>query len=73
MLGLLFAVLLIVAVLAVAAGRRREAPLPPEEAWRESLREPDEPLDIEEIRRAEADWESDGGLDWEDEDESWRG
>jgi len=73
MMGLLFAVLLIVAILVVM--RRGRAPAShQEEPWRASLREEvDEPLDLEEIRRAEEEWEAEGGLDWEEEDESWRG
>jgi hypothetical protein len=71
MLGLLFALLLVVAVL-VAASRRRESPVLADEPWRESLLEDDEPLDIEEIRRAEAEW-AEGAYEWEEDDESWRG
>ncbi len=74
MLGLLFAVLLVIAVL-VIAGRRRSATVPADEPWRQSLVEEDdnEPLDIEEIRRAEAEWAAEEAFDWEEEDESWRG
>jgi hypothetical protein len=72
MLGLLFAVLLVIAVLVVAA-RRRNAPVPADEPWRQSLVQDDEPLDIEEIRRAEAEWAAEEAFDWEEEDESWRG
>jgi hypothetical protein len=73
MLGLLFAILLVIAVLLVAS-RRRDVDPAGDEPWRASLREEDdEPLDIEEIRRAEAEWAAEGAYDWEDEDESWRG
>ncbi|CAN5744086.1 hypothetical protein BH23GEM6_BH23GEM6_07820 [soil metagenome] len=73
MMGLLFAVLLMAAIFMVI--RRGRAPTSsPEEPWRASLREnEDEPLDLEEIRLAEEEWEAEGGLDWEEEDESWRG
>jgi hypothetical protein len=74
MLGLLFAVLLVIAVL-VAARRRRDPVEDAAEPWRASLREldDDEPLDIEEIRRAEAEWAAESTFDWEEDDESWRG
>jgi hypothetical protein len=72
MIGLVFALLLIAAVVLVA--RRRSSPEPPlDEPWRASLREDAEPLDIEEIRRAEEEWAAEGGLEWEEDNESWRG
>jgi hypothetical protein len=72
MIGLLFALLLVAAVILVV--RRRNRPdVPLAEPWRESLREDAEPLDIEEIRRAEEEWATEGGLEWEEDNDSWRG
>jgi hypothetical protein len=72
MIGLLFALLLVAAVILVA--RRRQGPeIPADEPWRASLNEDAEPLDIDEIRRAEEEWATEGGLDWEEDDDGWRG
>jgi hypothetical protein len=72
MIGLLFALLLVAAVILVA--RRRQSPVVPvDEPWRESLNDGTEPLDIEEIRRAEEEWATEGGLEWEEDDDGWRG
>jgi hypothetical protein len=76
MFGLLFALFLMIAAAALFTRRRRE-PDHGDEPWRASLREEDdEPLDLEEIRRAEEEWaaesEAEGGWE-EDDDEPWRG
>lgn len=65
------------AILALVAGflalrRRRGYESVETEPWRASLAEEDEPLDLEEIRRAEEEWLGDGEWDGEAEDESWR-
>lgn len=71
MYGILFALLVLIAVLALLF-RGRPAP-EADEPWRASLREDDEPLDIDEIRRAEEEWGAGGG-DWEvEEGDEWRG
>ncbi|CAN5671673.1 MAG: hypothetical protein H0U67_10130 [Gemmatimonadetes bacterium] len=72
MIGLLFALFLVAAVVLVAR-RRRSPKTPVDEPWRESLQEDAEALDIVEIRRAEEEWAAEGGLEWEDDNESWRG
>ncbi|HUE97437.1 MAG TPA: hypothetical protein VMN39_12310 [Longimicrobiaceae bacterium] len=72
----------LMALLVVAGGvllRRRQPIGEDREPWRASLREEeeDEPLDLEEIRRAEDEWlaeEAWAEEDWQDDpdDESWR-
>lgn len=69
--------LTLLGVLALLAGlaalRRRRRPPEPEEPWRRSL-EDDEPLDLEEIRRAEEEFLA-GGVEEdfdEDDGEPWR-
>lgn len=62
------------AILVIVGGvllrNRRAVPTSEEEPWRASLDE-DEPLDLEEIRRAEAEWSADAeGFD-EPDDETW--
>jgi hypothetical protein len=74
MVGLILASLLAVAVAVVLLRGPRRQPLD-DEPWRASLREPedDEPLDMEEIRRAEEEWGADGES-WDgNDDEPWRG
>lgn len=64
----------LLAVLGAAAAmrRRRGYEDPGEEPWRASLQRDDEPLDVEEIRRAEDEWLEEDG--WSDAagDEEWR-
>jgi hypothetical protein len=72
MIGLLFALLLVAAVILVAR-RRANPPGLEDEPWRESLEDDAEALDIDEIRRAEEEWAAEGGLEWEEDNESWRG
>jgi hypothetical protein len=52
--------------------RRRQPEQFADEPWRASLREDDEPLDMDEIRRAEDEWLTDSGWEGPDEEESWR-
>jgi hypothetical protein len=65
------------AIFVLAAGflvRRRRRHPADTESWRASL-PPDEPLDVEGIRRAEAEWEAEeeGWVDSDDDsDETWR-
>lgn len=63
------------AIITVGAfiARRRATHYFEEEAWRESLDDGEEPLDMDEIREAEEEWlEESAWQDLED-DESWRG
>ena len=67
---------MLMAIAVIAGGmmmmrRRRAYEASEHEPWRASLNE-DEPLDLDEIRRAEEDWLEDEG--WEDrpEEEAWR-
>lgn len=65
MFWLSLTLLAIIAAIAVTVRRRRYTGIE-DEPWRASL-EDDEPLDMDEIRAAEEEWN-----DWED-DESWKG
>ena len=71
MFWILMAVLVLLGA-ALVFRRRGRYESPREEPWRSSLEPSDEPLDIEEIRRAEDEWLQEDG--WRDppEDESWR-
>ena len=65
-------VLTILSIVAGVAAIRRRSPSSIErEPWEPDPAD-DEPLDLDEIRRAEAEWEADQG--WEDppEEEAWR-
>ncbi len=70
MLWLLMALFVIVGGVMMLR-RKAEFVAGEDEPWRQSLGE-DEPLDIDEIRRAEEEWSD--TAEWEDppEDESWR-
>jgi hypothetical protein len=72
MLWVLMALLVLVAGMSMML-RRREYETVESEPWRASLADQDEPLDMEEIRRAEDEWLA--TEEWGDsaEDESWRG
>ena len=71
MFWLLLTVLLIVGAVAALLRRRRYESVDAE-PWRASLGEDDEPLDLEEARRAEEEFLADDWRDDED-DEGWRG
>lgn len=69
----------LMALLVVAAGflvRSRSRPTVEDEPWRASLEDEDEPLDLDEIRRAEDEWlaeEEWAGETWQEEgEEDWR-
>ncbi|MBA2246145.1 MAG: hypothetical protein H0W11_14410 [Gemmatimonadetes bacterium] len=67
---MMLAILLVVGALLMIARRRRYETVE-EEPWRASLAEDDEPLDMEQARRAEEEFLADS---WqEDDDEPWRG
>lgn len=69
MFWMMLAVLVVVGALLMIARRRRYETVE-EEPWRASLVEDDEPLDIEEVRRAEEEFLAEP---WqEDEEEPWR-
>lgn len=70
MFWILMAILVVMGA-ALVLRRRRQYETPRQEPWRSSLAK-DEPLDLEEIRRAEDEWLQEDA--WEDlpEDESWR-
>lgn len=69
MFWLLLALLVVLGAYSMAR-RRRSYHSTAAEPWRVSLND-DEPLDIEEVRRAEEEWLDDSG--WEAaEDEEWR-
>jgi hypothetical protein len=68
---------LLMTVIAILGGflmlrRKRSYESVEQEPWRASLAQEDEPLDLEEIRKAEEEWLN--STDWEDspEDEPWR-
>ena len=75
MVGLILAALLVVAVAIILLRGPRRHTLD-DEPWRASLRErdDDEPLDMDEIRRAEEEWGAEGES-WDDgeDDEPWHG
>ncbi len=72
MLWVLLAVLLLYAGVSMMR-RRRAYETADAEPWRASLAADDEPLDMEEIRRAEDQWLADE--EWSDhpDEDSWRG
>jgi hypothetical protein len=71
MFWLMLAVLVILGAAAAMARRRRYEAVDTE-PWRASLREDDEPLDLDEARRAEEEFLA---SDWQEreDDEEWRG
>jgi hypothetical protein len=76
MLWVLMALLVLVAGMSMML-RRRQYETVETEPWRASLADEREPLDMEEIRRAEDEWlssdEWDDGLNDGVDDEGWRG
>lgn len=72
MSGTFFVILILLAVVAIIVRKPRRAKYE-DEPWRASLNEEDEPLDMEEARRAEEEWENEGGLEWEEDEEGWSG
>ncbi len=71
MFWILTAVLVALGALLVLS-RRRRYDSPGEEPWRAALESDDEPLDVEEIRKAEEEWLQDDGWSEPPEDDSWR-
>ncbi len=69
MFWLMLALLVVVGAL-LALSRRRSYESVEEEPWRASLTEEDEPLDMDEVRRAEEEFLADS---WEEDEEPWRG
>lgn len=67
---LLAAMVVIGAILAMQRRRRYESPR--DEPWRASLASDDEPLEMDEIRRAEEEWLEESGWEDQPEDDSWR-
>lgn len=57
---------------AAALRRRRAYESAEDEPWRASLKEEEEPLDMDEIRRAEEEWLDDEPWSDCDEDDDWR-
>lgn len=71
MFWLLLTVLALLGGLAMSP-RRKSYESVEEEPWRASL-EDDDPLDVEEARRAEEEWLEDSWEEEEEDDEPWRG
>lgn len=71
MFWLMMAMVVIVAGL-LAFRRRRNYESTDAEPWRASLSRDDEPLDMDEARRAEEEWLQEEGWSDSDDDEAWR-